>query len=340
MSKSNNHSLGCSQLCETDLGDSTGVISATLVSIHSSLDHRPLTTLDKSLITSITSCTALLASPLSGPLADTYGRRPIIFASDLLFVLGALLQAFASTVVTMAIGRAVVGLAIGAASALTPLYIAEAAPAKWRGRLVTISALFITGGQVVAYAVGWAFAMTEGGWRWMVGLGVLPALLQAVGMLKMPESPRWLVREGQKDVAEQVLGQIHGGDERVVRNLVKQMEQELKEEQDINGWESSDGASSIVKAKRTATLLWNQPSNRKALTIACILQGGQQLCGFVSVLIPRIRVNFEMSNATVELTDVLFRNHIRTRQLQESNGNCSSYCFDQFHLYTHCLWRH
>jgi SP family myo-inositol transporter-like MFS transporter 13 len=182
----------------------------------------------------------------------------------------------------MALGRAVVGLAIGAASALTPLYIAEAAPAKWRGRLVTISALFITGGQVVAYAVGWAFANTEGGWRWMVGLGALPALIQAVGMLKMPESPRWLVREGKQDVAEAVLSRIHGGDERVVGGLVKRMEQELKEEQDIDGWESSDGVSSLEKAKITMRVLWNRPTNRKALTIACILQGGQQLCGFVS----------------------------------------------------------
>jgi SP family myo-inositol transporter-like MFS transporter 13 len=254
------------------------------VSIHSSLDHRPLTTLDKSLITSITSFTALIASPLAGPLADSFGRKPVIFASDLLFVLGALLQALASSVITMAAGRAIVGLAIGAASALTPLYIAEAAPAKWRGRLVTISALFITGGQVVAYAVGWAFAHTEGGWRWMVGLGALPAILQAVGMIKMPESPRWLVREGKKDVAEAVLSRIHGGDERVVRNLVQRMEAEVKAEQEIDGWKSSTDASSLEKAKRTMGVLWNQPSNRKALTIACILQGGQQLCGFVSNL--------------------------------------------------------
>lgn len=86
----------------------------------------------------------------------------------------------------MILGRSVIGLAVGSASFVTPLYISEIAPAQWRGRLVTVSSLFITGGQVVAYLVGWAFSRVDGGWRWMVGLGAVPAVLQLLALLFMP----------------------------------------------------------------------------------------------------------------------------------------------------------
>ena len=100
---------------------STGVISSTLVSIDTSLSSRSLTTLDKSLITACTSLFALVASPLTGYLADRLGRKWIILIADLLFVIGALWQAVTSTVEGMVAGRSVVGLAVGAASLVVPL---------------------------------------------------------------------------------------------------------------------------------------------------------------------------------------------------------------------------
>jgi len=100
---------------------STGVISSTLVTIGSDLSNRPLTTLDESIITSCTSLFALVASPFTGVLADKYGRRKVILVADILFVLGALAQAFTSQVWGMVFGRSVVGLAVGSASAITPL---------------------------------------------------------------------------------------------------------------------------------------------------------------------------------------------------------------------------
>ncbi|KAH8428871.1 uncharacterized protein LDX57_006547 [Aspergillus melleus] len=102
-------------------GYDTGVISSTLVSIHSDLSHRPLNTLDKSLITSCTSLFALIASPVAGVMADRLGRRKVILVADALFALGALLQAATSEVSGMIIGRSIVGLAVGGASLVTPL---------------------------------------------------------------------------------------------------------------------------------------------------------------------------------------------------------------------------
>jgi len=157
------------------------VISATLVSINSSLGH-PLTTLDKSLITSATALFALLVSPVSGVLADRLGRKRVVLLADLAFILGAVIQAVASTVPAMIGGRSIVGLAVGAGSFAAPLYISELSPAPFRGRLMTLNVLFITVGQVVAYVVGWLFVQwgnQNTAWRWIVGLGAVPAGVQS-----------------------------------------------------------------------------------------------------------------------------------------------------------------
>ena len=100
---------------------STGVISSTLVTIGSDLSNHPLTTLDESLITSCTSLFALVSSPFTGVLADRFGRRKVILAADALFAIGALVQASTSQLWTMIVGRSIVGLAVGIASAVTPL---------------------------------------------------------------------------------------------------------------------------------------------------------------------------------------------------------------------------
>lgn len=217
---------------------------------------------------------------MSGPLADGFGRKPVILVCDVLFVIGALIQAVAHSVAIMTIGRAVVGLAIGAASALTPLYIAEMSPAAWRGRLVTVSALFITAGQVVAYVIGWLLAQRLGGWRWMVGLGGVPAIVQVCALIYMPESPRWLMKVGKEEKAREVLGRIFPGESRVVEGLIGRMNIEIKEETEVLGVETE---GLMKRMQRTVRELLNERPNRRALTIACMLQGAQQICGFVSI---------------------------------------------------------
>ncbi|KAI9811607.1 MAG: hypothetical protein M1827_005356 [Pycnora praestabilis] len=219
-------------------GYDTGVISSTLVSIGSDLSHRPLTTLDKSVITSCTSLFALIASPITGILADRLGRKKVILVADVLFILGALCQAVTTSVWGMVAGRSIVGLAVGGASLLVPL-----------GRLVTVASLLITGGQVVAYILGYMFSKQSHGWRWMVGLGALPAALQCFTLFSLPETPRWLVKAERKDEARIVLRRVFGNGQdthEMVETVLNGIEVEILEEEGYARKRKSHTAPSIV----------------------------------------------------------------------------------------------
>ncbi|KAK4101039.1 general substrate transporter [Parathielavia hyrcaniae] len=268
------------------------VISSTLVSLGTALSPphspRPLTSAEKSIITSSTSLFALLVSPFSSVLADALGRKRVILAADVLFAVGAVAQACSGTVWAMVLGRSVVGLAVGAASFVVPLYVAELAPAPFRGRLVTMNVVFITLGQVVAYVVGWGLGQLgeEGtAWRWMVGLGALPAVVQGLVVLAIPETPRFLVMVGRVAEARRVVEKVLGGKEGrgEVDATVKGIEMEVREEAEarrlrrVSGVERDGWMGSVDE-------LLGVRRNRRALVIACLLQGLQQLCGFNSLM--------------------------------------------------------
>ncbi|KAI4919797.1 hypothetical protein J4E90_001934 [Alternaria incomplexa] len=303
-------------------GYDTGVISSTLISINTDLSSRPLTTLDKSLITSCTSFFALLASPLTGILADAYGRKTVILVADILFILGALLQAWTSSVGGMIVGRSIVGAAVGSASFVVPLYISELSPSPFRGRLVVVSSLFITGGQVVAYIVGWLFSERLHGWRWMVGLGALPAAIQFVMLFFLPETPRYLIKAGKTQQAKRVLGRVYKSEEsgtKLVNAVLRRVEKEIEEEEDAAGLRGTPDMAKIgwrAKKERIQDSLSQLiviGGNRRALVIACMLQGFQQLCGFNSLMyfsatIFRL-VGFEsptLTSLSIAITNFLF----------------------------------
>jgi MFS transporter, SP family, solute carrier family 2 (myo-inositol transporter), member 13 len=158
-----------------------------------------------------------------------------------------------------------------------------------RGRLVTILALFITGGQVVAYVVGWLFSAMPGGWRWMVGLGAAPAFLQLAILIFLPETPRWLVQKGHSFAAKQVLCKVYqpySNNEAVADRILLAIEKEVAEEEDEMGYGKSSDLDFpwYDQAFRTLTELFQVESNRRALIIATMLQGLQQLCGFNSLM--------------------------------------------------------
>lgn len=296
-------------------GYDTGVISSTLVSIGTDLSNRPLTSLDKGLITASTSFFALVASPVAGFLADKFGRKSIIIGSDVLFTLGALWQAFSTSVVGMIIGRSIVGLAIGGASLIVPLYIAELAPGYLRGRLTTVQLLLITGGQAVAYIIGWLFSSMPGGWRWMVGIGAGPAMMQIFMLVLMPETPRYLARAGHEEKARQILRKVYRNTtpdlDGVVDTTLSAIKKEIMEEEEAST--SLKQSTSSSKFRATLSSLVFYPPHARALTIACLLQGLQQACGFNSLMYFSATIfsqlgfqNPTLTSLTVALTNFAF----------------------------------
>ncbi|PTB67790.1 general substrate transporter [Trichoderma citrinoviride] len=287
--KASSERPGLFVLILTFAADDTGVISATLVSIGKALSGRDLTSMDKSIITSSTSLFALLVSPFSSHIADRLGRKRVILYADVLFIVGAALQAVSSTVPLMVAGRCIIGAAVGAASFVVPLYIAEVAPSSHRGRLVTINVLFITLGQMAAYILGWAlstYASKETGWRWMVGLGALPAGLQGALVALMPETPRWLVKAGRSDDARRVIQRVDGVQGRFDGSadaVIREIEMEVREEEEARLL-AARHASGPWKGLGVWHELLSVGKHRRALAIACLLQGLQQLCGFNSLM--------------------------------------------------------
>ncbi|CAO1600760.1 MAG: hypothetical protein LQ349_000373 [Xanthoria aureola] len=271
-------------------GYDTGVISSTLVSIGPADLSHPLSTLDKSLITSSTSLFALIASPLAGILADRCGRKYVVLVSDVLFVVGALWQAWTVNVTGLVVGRSIIGLAVGGASLVVPLYISELSPSAFRGMLVTLSILFITGGQVVAYVLGYVLAQRAHGWRWMVGLGAMPAGFQFGLLLMLPETPRWLVKAGHENAAREVLMKVYVSDtnttaERVLQDIKKEIFEEESTSKLIHtNVHRDDIWPWLTQLQHRMTELLYVGGNRRGLVIACFLQGLQQLCGFNSIM--------------------------------------------------------
>ena len=153
--------------------------------------------------------------------------------------------------------------------------------------LVTLSILFITSGQVVAYAIGWLLSRHQHGWRWMVGLGAVPAMFQFFLMIFLPETPRWLMSAGRAQKARAVLKKIYaGGSDAIVEDVLRGIETEMMEEDAASQamYPPTSGENAwpwLTRLQRGMEELFSIGGNRRALTIACLLQGLQQLCGFV-----------------------------------------------------------
>jgi SP family sugar:H+ symporter-like MFS transporter len=160
---------------------------------------------------------------LAGRLADVMGRRNVMMLSAVLFLVGALLQGFAESHTIFVIARIMGGMAVGAASVLSPAYISEVAPASIRGRMTTIQQIMIITGLTAAFVVNWYMARSAGestapywagleAWRWMYLMQALPAAIFLVALFFIPESPRYLVSKGRNEKAHKVLTDLFGAD--------------------------------------------------------------------------------------------------------------------------------
>jgi sugar porter (SP) family MFS transporter len=209
-------------------GYDTGVISGALLFIRQ--DFAPLSPFVEGIIVSTLLVGAVLGALSGGPLSDRVGRRPTALLAAVIFGAGALAVAFAPSVAFIIFGRFLLGLGVGLASMIVPLYIAEIAPADRRGALVSLNQLMITIGILLSYIVGVIFTPIEG-WRYMFGVALIPALVLGIGMFMLPESPRWLFEHGQIAKARTVLSRSRSPEE--VDREFQEMEEikELEEEQ-------------------------------------------------------------------------------------------------------------
>jgi sugar porter (SP) family MFS transporter len=186
-------------------GYDTGVISGAILFItrQFALDNR-LTAFTISVV--LLGCIA--GSAVAGSIADRIGRRPTLFGAGVIFLVGALVSALAPIEPVLLTARFVVGIGIGFSSVVAPLYISEVAPAPRRGALVSLYQFAITLGILGAYLVDYALA-GGGQWRWMLGLAVIPSLVLMVGMIGMPESPRYLFKISRAPQAREELTRIY-----------------------------------------------------------------------------------------------------------------------------------
>ncbi|KAF4431185.1 Myo-inositol transporter 2 [Colletotrichum fructicola] len=180
-------------------GYDTGVISGVLVVIRTDLGGKELTHSEKELVTALTAAGALLGAIFAGLTADKLGRKPSIWFASVLFTLGAVIQSAAFSVAQMAVGRLVIGLGVGSASMIVPLYIAEISPARFRGRMISVDMIFLGSGSVLAYAFDAAFYKTPHGWRYMIAIGGIPSIVLGILLFWCPESPRQLMFHGKRE---------------------------------------------------------------------------------------------------------------------------------------------
>src|SRR3954447_12062408 len=148
---------------------------------------------------------AVAGAAVAGWAADRISRRRVKITSGCVYVIGALACAFSQTYPQILASRFWLGLAVGTASFVSPMYIAELVPPRIRGGVVSFNQLMVTLGILAAYIVDWGFAPLSNNWRWMFALAVVPGAALAIGMYFMPFSPRWLVQKGRDDEAREVL---------------------------------------------------------------------------------------------------------------------------------------
>jgi sugar porter (SP) family MFS transporter len=212
-------------------GYDTGVISGALLFIRTEFDLSPTM---QGLVAGIALIGAAAGAAFAGSLSDRFGRRLVLMVTGVVFVAGALIAALAPSISILLLGRVVVGIGIGFASMLTPLYLAEMAPARNRGALVSLNQFAITCGILVSYLVGYLFAQA-GQWRWMLALGALPGAILAAGMLVLPETPRWLAGHGHMAEAGAVLRRLRGATSEAEAELTE-LRTDLRREGQLASW--------------------------------------------------------------------------------------------------------
>jgi MFS transporter, SP family, sugar:H+ symporter len=240
-------------------GYDTGVISGAILFI---TDELALTPFLEGLVVSSLLLGAAVGAGSAGPLSDRLGRRNLIIMAAITFTVGAIGAALAPSVGVLVLFRVVLGLAVGAAAVIVPLYLSEIAPTEIRGAVSSLNQLMIVTGILLAYVVN-ALLADSGAWRLMLGLAFVPSVVLLIGMIFMPETPRWLVSRGRDDDARDVLRRNR--DEEAV-------EQEIQDIKEVERQEEG-GLSELLAS-------WVRP----ALIVAIGLAVFQQIIGINTII--------------------------------------------------------
>ncbi|TFH63029.1 sugar porter family MFS transporter [Peribacillus frigoritolerans] len=180
---------------------------------------------------------AIFGGAMAGQLSDRLGRRKMILISSIIFAVGSILAGISphNGILFMIVARILLGLAVGAASALVPAYMSEMAPARLRGRLSGINQTMIVSGMLLSYIVAYLLKDLPGtmAWRLMLSLAALPALILFIGVSRLPESPRFLIKNKKIDEARKVLGYIRPNKEQIDSEIT-QIKETVNEEAKVN----------------------------------------------------------------------------------------------------------
>jgi MFS transporter, SP family, galactose:H+ symporter len=175
---------------------------------------------------------AVIGAMFSGRIADILGRKKVILAAAVIFAIGAVWSGMSPTAPMLLVARFFLGIAIGVSSFSVPLYIAEISPTKTRGTMVSMFQLLITIGIMASYLSDSAFTVPDGDpgytecWRSMFYVGVIPALIMFIGMIFLPETPRWLISKGYEEKCRQVLQKVE--EPALVEDVITKMKMDIQ----------------------------------------------------------------------------------------------------------------
>lgn len=169
---------------------------------------------------------AILGAFGSGVLSDIYGRKKVLIVVALFFAVSCAITALAKSSAVFISARLFGGLAVGAASVLSPMYVAEVAPARNRGMLVSAYQLAIVLGILCSYIINYGLHNLDNNWRWMFATGIVPSVLFFIGLFFIPESPRWLFKAGLENESMKVLTRIGG--ESLAQVEIREIAESLK----------------------------------------------------------------------------------------------------------------
>ena len=223
-------------------GYDVGVISGAILFIKQEFALSP--TMEEIVVSSVL-LGSLAGAAIGGALADRLGRRKLLIVTAIVFGCGAIGAALAPGTAWLIAARLVAGVAIGIASFVAPLYISEIAPVTIRGKLVSINQVALTSGIVISYLIDYAFAGSQA-WRWMFALAVVPAVAFGIGLIFIPNSPRWLIARGHSDQAKAVLQKIRSPD---------QVEGELNQIQESVGQQKGSWSELLSPVLRSAMIV-------------------------------------------------------------------------------------